>query len=147
VSVLVLTEVESRFDTGSRLSLEDGRALTVKSSRPDRGRLLVTFEGIPDRTAAEPLGGSYLFVDAADVPAPPEDAFWPHDLEGCEVVTEAGRSLGPISEIVHGEANDVWVATADGVETLIPALKDVVASVDVPGKRVVIREVPGLTDA
>jgi len=146
VSVLVLTEVPSRFQAGSRVLLEDGRSLTVKASRPDRGRLLVTFQEVPDRTAAEPLAQSYLFVDAADVPAPPEDAFWPHDLEGCEVFTESGRALGRITEIVHGEANDVWVATADGAETLVPALKDVVVSVDVPGKRVVIREIPGLTD-
>ena len=146
VSVLVLTEVEGRFESGSRLALEDGRGLTVKSSRPDRGRLLVTFREIPDRTAAEPFGGSYLFVEATDVPAPPEDAFWPHDLEGCEVVTESGRSLGELTEIVHGEANDVWVATAGGEETLVPALKDVVVSVDVAAKRVVVREVPGLID-
>jgi 16S rRNA processing protein RimM len=146
VSVLVLSEVEDRFETGSRLQLEDGRVLAVRSNRPNRGRLLVTFDGLPDRTAVEPLAGSYLFVERADVPEPPPDSFWPHDLEGCEVVTEAGRSLGTITEIVHGEANDIWVARDDGRETLVPALKDVIVSVDVAGRRVVIREVPGLTD-
>ena len=146
VAVLVLSEVKGRFEAGSRLSLEDGRTLTVRMSRPDRNRLLVTFEEIPDRTAAEPLGGSYLFVDAAEVPPPPEDAFWPHDLEGCEVVTDGGRSLGVITEIVHGPANDIWVTRRDDREILVPALKDVVVSVDVASKRVVIREIPGLTD-
>jgi 16S rRNA processing protein RimM len=146
VSVLVLSEVEDRFGPGSEVLLEDGRSLTVRTSRPHRSRLLVTFEGIPDRTAAEPLAGAYLFVDGRDVPEPPEDSFWPHDLEGSEVVTEDGRSLGAIAEVVHGEANDIWVARRDGRETLVPALKDVVVSVDVAGKRVVIREVPGLTD-
>jgi len=146
VSVLVLSEVEDRFETGSRLQLEDGRVLAVRSNRPNRGRLLVTFDGLPDRTAVEPLAGSYLFVERADVPEPPPDSFWPHDLEGCEVVTEAGRSLGTITEIVHGEANDIWVARDDWRETLVPALKDVIVSVDVAGRRVVIREVPGLTD-
>jgi len=146
VAVLVLSEVEARFDPSATLLLEDGRKLTVRARRPNRGRLLVAFEEIPDRTAAEPLAGGYLFVDRSSVPDAPADAFWPHDLEGCEVVTEGGRSLGPITEIVHGEANDVWVAVADGRETLVPALKDVVASVDLAGRRVVIREVPGLID-
>jgi 16S rRNA processing protein RimM len=146
VSVVVLSEVEARFEPGSNLRLEDGRALTVRTSRPNRGRLLVTFEDVQNRTAAEPLAGSYLFVERTDVPEPPTDAFWPHDLEGSEVITEGGRSLGTITEIVHGEANDIWVARDDGRETLVPALRDVVVSVDVPGKRVVIREVPGLTD-
>jgi 16S rRNA processing protein RimM len=146
VSVLVLSEVEDRFEPGSDLLLEDGRALRVRTSRPNRGRLLVTFEGVPDRTAAEPFAGSYLFVQRTDVPEPPADAFWPHDLEGNEVITEGGRTMGTITEVVHGEANDIWVTRDDGRETLIPALKDVVVSVDVSEKRVVIREVPGLTD-
>ena len=145
VTVLVLTEVESRFEPGSVLRLEDGRELTVAAVRPDRGRLLVTFEGYADRTAAEPLGGRYLFVPESDVPDLPEGAFWPHQLEGCEVATEAGRELGTIREVVLGVANDIWITGPPEAEVLIPALKDVVVSVDIPGRRVVVRDVPGLT--
>ena len=146
VSVFVLSEVEDRFDPGSRFLLEDGRELTVASSRPNRGRILLRFEEIADRTAAEPLRGAYLFIPASEVPPAPEDSFWPHDLEGCEVVIEGGGSLGTISEVIHGPANDVWVASSGGRETLVPALKDVVVSVDTAARRVVIREVPGITD-
>jgi hypothetical protein len=39
----------------------------------------------------------------------------------------------------------VWSAVADDRETLIPALKDVIVSVDSAEKRIVVREVPGLT--
>ena len=145
VSIHVLSDVESRFAPGAVLALEDGRTLTVEAVRPHRQRLLVKFREVPDRTAAEALGQRYLFVDEAAVPPAPEGAFWPHQLEGCEVVTEEGRSLGVIREVVHGVANDIWVAGDGDPEVLVPALKDVVASVDVEGKRVVIREVPGLT--
>ena len=89
------------------------------------------FREVPDRTAAEALGQRYVFVDEAAVPPAPEGAFWPHQLEGCEVVTEEGRSLGVIREVVHGVANDIWVAGDGEPEVLVPALKDVVVSVDV----------------
>lgn len=145
VTVLVLSEVESRFEPGSALHLEDGRTLTVASTRPDRGRLLVTFEGIADRTAAELLNGRYLFVPEQEAPELPEGSFWPHQLEGSEVVTEAGRALGEIREVILGVANDIWVTGPPSNEVLIPALKDVVVSVDVAGRRVVVRDVPGLT--
>src|SRR5437867_11007064 len=92
VAVLVLSEVEDRFSPGSVLRLENGQPVTVRSARRHRGRSLVAFEEIPDRTAAEPLAGSYLFVPAGQVPAAPPDAFWPHELEGCEVLTEDGRT-------------------------------------------------------
>jgi 16S rRNA processing protein RimM len=146
VVVFVLTEVEQRFADGSRLMLEDGRTLTVAASRPDRGKLLVRFEELADRTAVEPLTGAYLFVSEGDVPAAPEDAYWPHQLEGAEVLTESGRSLGSIVEIISTPANDVWVARDGEREILIPALKDVVVSVDTTEKRVVIKEIPGLID-
>jgi 16S rRNA processing protein RimM len=145
VSVLVLSEIEDRFTPGAALLLEDGRTLTVEEVRRHRSRLLVKFTEIPDRTAAESLHHRYLFVNETDVPAPPEGAFWPHQLEGCEVVTEGGRSLGVIREIVQGPANDIWVTGPSETEVLVPALKDVVVSVDVEGRRVVVHEIPGLT--
>ena len=42
-------------------------------------------------------------------------------------------------------ANDVWAVDGEGGEVLVPALKDVVTSVDPDGGRVVVREIAGLT--
>jgi ribosomal 30S subunit maturation factor RimM len=39
----------------------------------------------------------------------------------------------------------VWVARGEDGESLIPALRDVVVSVDVAAGMIVVREVPGLT--
>jgi 16S rRNA processing protein RimM len=147
VSVLSLTDVPERFEAGSRVFAgEDGtRPLTVRSSRPHRDRVLVRFEEIPDRTAAEALSGTYLFVPADSSPQLPEGEFWPHQILGAEVRTESGRSLGTIAEIVRTQANDVWVTRGEDGEALIPALRDLVVSVDLSAGRVVVREVPGLT--
>jgi 16S rRNA processing protein RimM len=146
VAVLPLSQVESRFEPESRLFVEDAdRWLTVRSSRPHRQRLLVRFLEIEDRTSAEELGGRYLVVPASAVPAAPEGEFWPHELVGCEMVTDDGRSLGRVREIIHTPANDVWMAGGPDGEVLVPALKDLVLEVDVPGRLVVVRAVPGLT--
>jgi 16S rRNA processing protein RimM len=147
VAVLPLSDVGSRFEAGSTLFLEEreDRPLTVMASRPHQQRLLVAFRGVQDRTSAEALRGRYLFVPASSAPHLPEGEYWAHDLVGCDVLTEDGRSLGRIREILHTQANDVWVAEGAAGEVLIPALKDVVREVDVAGRRVVVREIPGLT--
>ena len=148
VSVLPLSDVEERFAPPSRLFVGESqdRPLTVAASRPNRDRLLVRFEEVPDRTGAEALTGAYLFVPAASSPPLPEGEFWPHQLIGSEVLTDSGRSLGELREVVHTNANDVWVARgADGAESLVPALRDVIVSVDTDARRVVVREIPGLT--
>ena len=146
LSVLVLSEVPGRFEAGATVWLEDGRALTVVSSRPNRDRLLVRFDQIRDRTAAETLQGAHLVVPESSSPALPEGSWWDHQLEGCVVQTDTGRVLGTLREVIHTPANDVWSAVDDsGAETLIPVLKDVLASVDVGARRVVVREIEGLT--
>ncbi len=147
VVVQPLSEVEDRFEAGSQLYVDESgqKAVRIAESRPHRGRLLVTFEGVGDRERAEALAGSFLFVPASSAPALPEGEHWTHQLVGCDVLTEGGRHLGSIREIIHTAANDVWVTRTDEGETLIPALKDVVMDVDVPGRRVLVRDVAGLT--
>jgi len=108
--------------------------------------MLVFFEGVGDRDAAEALQGTYLFVPASDAPPLPEGEFWPHELIGCEVVTDGGRTLGRLQEVIHTRANDVWTVRGDdGGEVLVPALRTVVGDVDLVARRIVVREVPGLT--
>jgi 16S rRNA processing protein RimM len=107
--------------------------------------MLVAFEGIADRDQAQALAGSYLFVPTSESPSLPEGEYWPHQLVGCEVISEGRRSLGRLAEVIHTPANDVWVIRGDQGEALIPALKDVVSQVDLDGRKIVVREVPGLT--
>ena len=146
VAVMVLTEVGERFEPGAVVYVEDGRRLSVAESRPHRGRMLVTFDGVRDRDAADRLVQRNLVVPESASPPLPEGSYWDHQLIGCEVVNESGRGLGELRDVIHTPANDVWSAMdANGAETLIPAIADVVAAVDVDGRRVVVREVPGLT--
>lgn len=142
VSVLRLSEVEERFAKGSVLRLEDGRSLTVEAMRPHKERLLVKFEEIEDRTQAESLRGEVLLVPADASPAPPDGAFWVHQVVGLEVVTEDGRSLGQIVDVQGNAANDLWVLDSG---MLIPAVREFVTEVDFTSSKVTVRDVPGLT--
>jgi 16S rRNA processing protein RimM len=147
VAVLPLSQVPSRFEPGSVVLAGDDqrRPLVVAAARPHRSRLLIRFDGVSDRDQAEALRGAYLFVAAATAPELPAGEFWAHQLIGCAVSTEEGRSLGRVHEVIHTPANDVWVVREGSEETLIPALKDVVSDVDLDAGRIVVREVPGLT--
>lgn len=144
VSVEPLTEVEERFARGSSLLAgeEGDRSLTVATARPHTSRLLVRFEGVDDREAAEALRGTLLFVRPEGTPDLPEGSYWPHQVVGCEVVTEEGRSLGPVTEVLGGPANDQWVTPAG----MIPAIREFVVEVDVDARRILVRTPPGLLE-
>jgi 16S rRNA processing protein RimM len=146
VAVLVISEVPERFRDGATVWTESGRALTVSASRSHGDRLLVRFEGLDDREQADALRGTLLVVPESASPELPEGSWWDHQIVGCAVETDAGRALGAVRDVIHTPANDVWsVVDAAETETLIPVIADVIVEVDVAGRRIVAREVPGLT--
>ena len=146
VAVFVISEVPGRFADGATVWLEDGRTLTVESTRPHKDRLLVRFRGVEDRAQAEALQKALLVVPESSSPELPEGSWWDHRIVGCALETDTGRVLGTVSDVIHTAANDVWSAVDDdGVETLVPVLKDVIVSVDMDAQRIVVREISGLT--
>jgi 16S rRNA processing protein RimM len=146
VAVRNRSDNPDRWIAGAVVHAPDGRALTVATVRPHGGRLLVTFEEIAGRDDAETLRGAELSVPTSELPALQEGEWWPHELEGCAVRTESGRELGTLREVAFNPANDIWVVVADdGAETLVPVLRSVLIDVDLEGRRIVVRDVPGLT--
>ena len=146
VAVQVISEVPERFRVGATLWTQDGRTLAVSASRPHGDRLLVRFDGVDDRDQADALRGTLLVVPESASPELPEGSWWDHQIVGCEVETDTGRALGAVRDVIHTAANDVWSVTdASETETLIPVIADAIVEVDVAAKRIVVREIPGLT--
>lgn len=146
VAVLVLSDNPDRFTPDASVFLEDGRELRIRASRSNGRRLLVTFEGVADRSAADLLRGRTLVVPRSLLPELPSGEYWPHQLIGLRVVTESGRSLGAIADVIGNPANDLWAAVdEDGVETLIPAIREFVVEVDLDAGRILVGDIPGLT--
>lgn len=151
VRVRSLSDVPGRFATLTQVMVEGPgggrRTLVVRAARPIAHDYLVSFEGIDTSEAAASLVGSFLQI-TEDRSAPlPEGQYYQHDLLGMQVRTEEGKPLGTLADIFPTGANEVFVVRrADGREQLIPATKEVVRAVDVSGRLMTIRRVPGLLD-
>jgi 16S rRNA processing protein RimM len=113
--------------------------------RRDEAMLLVQFEGINDRNAAESLREEMVYVHIDNAVPLEEDEYYLYQIEGIKVVTSDGEELGQITDIIETGANDVYVVTTpDGAEHLIPAIEDVIQSVDVAEGLMVVRLLDGL---
>jgi 16S rRNA processing protein RimM len=153
VTVEVRTdEPERRFAIGTtvRAELPAGSAalwpeLTVTATRWHQSTLLVRFEEVPDRTAAEAARGLLLHatVDAAESPNDPEE-FYDHQLVGLAAEDVEGRPLGDVTAVLHGAQDLLQIRTPDGRDALVPFVAALVPEVDVPGGRVVVADRPGL---
>ncbi|HEY8122349.1 MAG TPA: ribosome maturation factor RimM [Myxococcota bacterium] len=112
------------------------------------GELRLALRGVADRDAAEALRGTLLLADVADLPALPAGGHYWHELVGCAVETAAGERVGTVRGLLDtGAAHDVLeVAGEDGKPRLIPMVAALLRTVDVPNRRIVLEDIPGLAD-
>ena len=122
-----------------------GQLRRIERVRWDRGRVLLRLEGLERRSDVEDTRGALLEVAEGDLVREP-DAHLVYEIVGLEVVTEEGRSLGKVSEVLSTGANDVYVVKGPSGETLIPAIASVVQAIDVAGGMLRITNQPGLVD-
>ena len=149
VSVEVRTDApELRFAEGTRLDTDPAELgpLTVTRTRWHSGRLLVSFDGVSDRTAADALRGALLVADSDTSPATTDDdEFWDHELIGLTAVSASGEPLGEIEDVLHPPGADLLVVRRpDGSEALVPFVHEIVPVVDRAAGRVVLDPPEGL---
>jgi 16S rRNA processing protein RimM len=101
--------------------------------------IVAELTGVTDRDAAMALVGTEIWVARSALPkAKPGEYYW-CDLEGVEVVTLEGRSLGTVSHLVATGANDVLVVKDAERERLIPFLPgQFVTEVDLEAGRITV---------
>lgn len=135
--VAVFTGVPEVFTLGATIHTET-EALTVASVRPHREYLLVSFEGVADRSTAETMRNIALSVEAEQMPRLAEDEYWVSSLIGREVRTIAGDHLGEVKSVVVGAQDRLVIETADGdleipfVAALVPEVAADYILVDPP---------------
>ena len=151
VSVEVRTdEPEVRFADRAVLASDDagGRSLTVVSTRHHHGRLLVHFDGVEDRTAAEGLAGRSLWVEVDPASRPDDpDEFYIHSLVGLTATTADAVPVGVVVDVVPLPGQDLLVLKADdGREVLVPFVEQFVPTIDPGAGVLVVAPPPGLLE-
>jgi len=144
--VVVVSESDSpgRFVRRAMFSTESDTTLTVRSVRVHKDGMIVAFEGVTDRSAAEELRGTILFI-AADERRELEDGeFWPEDLEGLEVRDPQGRPLGTIEGVIVGDAQDRLLIRSGERTVEVPFVAELVPEVRQESGFVTVVPIDGL---
>jgi 16S rRNA processing protein RimM len=106
---------------------------TVSEAKIHGKGIIAKFEGCDDRDAASRMRGLEIAVRRDQLPEPEAGEYYWIDLEGLEVITLDGTTLGRIDHMLETGANDVMVVKGDR-ERLIPYVPGpIVHEVDVKG--------------
>ncbi|MBA3467745.1 MAG: 16S rRNA processing protein RimM [Gemmatimonadaceae bacterium] len=125
---------------------ESLQTLTIESTKPFKGGLIVQFAELRDRNGAELWRGRHVLAPFAELPPPGEDEIYLHDLIGMKAERSTGEQIGAVTayyELPQGIMLDVETATGS---VLIPYRPEIVRSADVANRILVIEDTLGFLE-
>lgn len=106
---------------------------------------ILKLEGVDSPEDADCMRTSFLYLEEDELPKLPEDTFYSYKLVGMKVLSTDGRNLGEVVRVDSYPANDcLAVIGGDGREFLVPAVKDIVKSVDEACGTITVEDRTGL---
>jgi 16S rRNA processing protein RimM len=138
LKVQPLTDNPRRFAVRSKL-WAGGQPVTILKSREAQGYVYLMLKGFADRSSVDRFRHAMLQVPEDRLPPLPDGEFYRFQLAGLTVVDPHGAVLGTLDEVIETGANDVYrIRTAEGADVLLPARNDVILSIDLANKRMVV---------
>lgn len=130
------------------LKSKDGKLqeFGLKSVTPHAGKLMIGLKGLDDINLVQPFVGSEICLLRSQLPIPEDNEYYWCDLIGLNVFTVEGMELGTIADIFETGSSDIYVVRGTEHEYLIPAIANVISSVDLEGGKMLVTPLEGMLD-
>lgn len=116
--------------------------LQVTGARVQKGFLYLRFENKETLEDVIPLKGKTLCMYREDLILP-EGAHLLSDIIGCRVITDEGKEIGIVEDILERPAANVYVIRGDR-EILVPSVPEFIRNVDTDEKIVTVHLIEGM---
>ena len=150
VKVYPTTDDPERFLDLDEVILDTGREhkiLEIEGVKFFKNQVILKFNGYDNINDIEKYLKKDLLVDREHAVELGENENFIADLIDMEVVTDEGKVLGTLTDVIETGANDVYaVKTPEGKEILLPAIRDCILDVNVDEKRMTVHVMEGLLD-
>lgn len=114
------------------------KLLKIESIKVGSSEIIVKFDGINDRNAAELMRAEQIYIDKSHAINLPKGRYFISDLIGLSVYTDSDEFLGELIDVLQPGANDVYVVKNDKFRLLMPALKTLILDVSIKEKRMIV---------
>lgn len=150
VKVYPTTDDPERFLDLDEVILDTGREhkiLEIEGVKFFKNQVILKFKGYDNINDIEKYLKKDLLVDREHAVELGANENFIADLIDMEVVTDEGKVLGTLTDVIETGANDVYaVKTPEGKEILLPAIRDCILDVNVDEKRMTVHVMEGLLD-
>lgn len=151
LKVIPLTDFPERFLKLTTVKIQKGdqiREVAIESVKSYKGSgYLFKFQGIDSSETGREYQNALLRIDESELYPLPAGYYYHFQLEGMAVYDEEKGFLGKLKEILETGANDVYVVASEKYgDILIPAIKEVIAEINLDAKEMKVKLLPGLID-
>ena len=137
------------LSSNQKIFLEKGGLCShhwLQAIKPHKGHLLLHLRGIDGIDEAEKWVGSILSVAEEALQPLGSGEYYCFQAIGLDVFDTRGEWIGIVTRVWFKEGGDLYVVTGSHKEYLIPAVKEVVEKIDLPGGKMIINPPAGLLD-
>lgn len=135
-----LENVTAVFENGER------RELIIENFWFQKERVVLKFGGYDTIETAEALRNAEVCVDESEAVELEDDEFFDWELEGCEVETVEGETLGTVREIMRTGGTEVLLIDGPEKELMVPFAESICVEVDVEKKLIKVDVPEGLLE-
>ena len=143
IKVAPTTDFPQRFSPSSKVYI-NRRPMSIESAEWHKGKAIIKLNDVNNAEAAQKLRGKSLEIHRSQLNPLPAGQYYLFQIIGLEVWTTGEERLGTVTEVQTASSNDTYIVSGDGEEFLIPAIEDVIKSIDLERGRVVIEPIEGL---
>jgi 16S rRNA processing protein RimM len=143
LKVGVITDSPHRFAPYSKIYIKR-QPMIIDDTEWHKGKAIIKLNTIDTIDEAQGVKGQPVEIHRSQLTPLPEGEYYHFQLIGLEVWTTQGELLGNITEILSAASNDNYVISNAKGEILIPAIEDVVKSIDLDKGRLIIEAIDGL---
>jgi len=150
VAAEMWTDFPDRFQRIEEVQLQRGQELTQRLKLVSfwfhKGRVILKFAGVENRSAAEELRDCEVRIPDRERMPLPEGTYYQHELVDCVVKDIQGRALGTVTEIVGTDGNYLLKVSGSTGDFLIPFAQSLLVRASVRDKELVCNLPEGLED-
>ncbi len=155
VKASIQTDFPERFDRmeeaylappGAPLNAPRQKYSLLSARVQNEKQVVLRFEGVTKNEQADQLRGYTVAVPRTEVVPLPEGEYYIFQIIGMEVYTTQDDFIGKVVNVESLSSNDIYVVRGPKSEkdVLLPAIKDIIKTIDLEANRITIEWMEGL---
>ena len=147
IKIIPLTDDNKRFEELKSIYIEDeNEEFFIEKVWYKKSNVMLKLKGYDDINDVLKFKDKFILIDKKDSIDLEPDTYFIYNIIGMNVFLKDGTSVGQVKEVLQPGANDVYVIKGDKKEYLIPAVKDIVLSVDIESNKIIIDPIEGMIE-